>query len=148
MAGFTHSIDVHVPLQTAYNQWTQFEDFPEFMEGVEEVRQLDDNHLFWRAEIGGVDKEWYADIVEQIPDTRVAWRSTTGASNAGVVDFHYISPEVTRVTLSIDYEPEGFVENLGEALGLVKSRMAKDLERFKEFIEQRGVETGAWRGNV
>ncbi len=148
MAEFTHSIDVNVPLSTAYNQWTQFEDFPHFMEGVEEVRQLDDKRLFWRAEIGGVEKEWYADVVEQIPDTRIAWTSITGAPNAGVVDFHYISPDTTRVTLSIDYEPEGVIENLGSALGLVKSRMAKDLERFKNFIEARGVETGGWRGHV
>jgi uncharacterized membrane protein len=148
MAEFTHSIDVNVPLSTAYNQWTQFEDFPYFMEGVEAVHQLDDRRMHWKAEIGGVDKEWDAEIVEQIPDQRVAWTSTTGARNAGAVDFHYIDPNKTRVTLTMDYEPEGVVENIGSALGLVESRMAKDLERFKQFIESRGVETGAWRGNV
>jgi uncharacterized membrane protein len=148
MAEYTHSIDVHVPVSTAYNQWTQFEDFPHFMEGVEEVRQLDDKRLFWRAEIGGVEKEWYAEITEQLPDNRVAWTSTTGARNAGAVNFHYIDPNTTRVTLTIDYEPEGIVENIGSVLGVVKSRMAGDLERFKEFIEARGVETGAWRGEI
>jgi uncharacterized membrane protein len=142
------SIDVNVPVRTAYNQWTQFEEFPRFMEGVHEVRQLDDTHLRWRATIAGKDKEWDAVITEQIPDERVAWRNTSGAENAGVVTFHRLSPNTTRIMLQIEYDPEGPVENLGDAMGFVQRRMEGDLERFKDFIEGRGVETGAWRGEV
>jgi uncharacterized membrane protein len=148
MASHTHSIDVHVPIRTAYNQWTQFEEFPHFMEGVKEVRQITDTTLHWRAEIAGKEEEWDAVISEQIPDQRIAWTSITGAKNAGVVTFHHIDPNTTRVTLQIDYEPEGLVENVGEILGLVKTRMGRDLERFKKFIESRQMETGAWRGEV
>jgi uncharacterized membrane protein len=148
MASHTHSIDVNVPVRTAYNQWTQFEEFPHFMEGVKEVRQITDTTLHWRAEIAGKEEEWDAVISEQIPDQRVAWTSITGAKNAGVVTFHYIDPNTTRVTLQIDYEPEGLVENVGNALGLVKARIGGDLERFKKFIEARQTETGAWRGEV
>ena len=118
------------------------------MEGVERVDQLDDTHLHWVAEIAGKTQEWDAVITEQIPDERVAWTSTTGAKNAGVVTFHKLSDDTTRVMLQIEYEPEGFVENVGDALGIVKRRAKGDLERFKEFIERRGTETGAWRGEV
>jgi len=148
MASVVESIDVKVPVSTAYNQWTQFETFPEFMEGVTSVVQTDDIHLHWVAEIGGADKEWNAEITEQHPDERVAWRSTSGAENAGVVTFHRIDGETTRVTLQIDADPEGLVENVGTALGFLDRRIKGDLERFKEFIESRGSETGGWRGEV
>lgn len=142
------SIDVDVPIRAVYNQWTQFEEFPRFMEGVKQVRQLDDRHLSWHANIGGKDKEWEAEIVEQIPDERISWRSRAGAGNAGVVTFHRLAPEKTRVMLQLDYDPEGIVENVGDALGVVQSRVSGDLGRFKEFIESRGRETGGWRGDV
>jgi len=148
MATVVKSIDVNVPVRTAYNQWTQFEEFPRFMEGVKEVRQLDDKRLHWRAEIGGKEEEWDAEITEQIPDERVAWTSTTGARNAGVVTFHYIDDNTTRVTLQLEYEPEGLVENVGSMVGAVDRRVEGDLKRFKEFIESRGVETGGWRGTI
>jgi uncharacterized protein (TIGR02271 family) len=148
MSNIEKSIDVHVPLHTAYNQWTQFEEFPHFMEGIEEVRQLDDKRLHWRAEIGGKNKEWDAEIIEQTPDRRVAWRSTSGAPNDGIVTFQPIDANTTRVTLALDYAPEGFLENVGDALGFVSGRVEGDLKRFKEFIEARGAETGAWRGEV
>lgn len=142
------SIEVNVPVRTAYNQWTQFEDFPQFMESVHEIRQLDDTHLHWRADVGGKEEEWDAEITEQIPDKRIAWRSTTGVPNAGVVTFHKISDSTTRIMLQMDYTPQGIDEQIGDALGLVRMEMRKNLQRFKELIEGRGVETGAWRGQV
>jgi uncharacterized membrane protein len=142
------SIDVNVPVSTAYNQWTQFEEFPRFMEGVREVRQLDDRRLLWRADIGGKEKTWEAEITEQIPDARIAWRSRDGSKNAGVVTFHKLDPEKTRIMLQIEYDPEGVVENIGDAIGVASHRIRGDLQRFKEFIEQRGRETGAWRGSI
>jgi len=142
------SIDVNVPVHTAYNQWTQFEEFPEFMEGVKEVTQLDDRRLHWRAEVGGKLKEWDAEITEQVPDQRIAWRSTTGPYNAGVVTFHRLSDDKTRIMLQLEYGPENFVESVGDMMGVVSSRISGDLRRFKEFIESRGVETGAWRGTI
>ena len=148
MSSIVKSIDVSVSVRTAYNQWTQFEEFPEFMEGVEEIKQLDDKRLHWRANIAGKTEEWDAVITEQEPDMRVAWTSTTGASNAGVVTFHRLGENQTRVTLQLDYDPEGVVENVGDALGFVSRRVEGDLERFKKFIESRGQETGAWRGTV
>jgi len=148
MSTVEKSIEVNVPVSTAYNQWTQFEDFPKFMEGVEEVRQLDDTHLHWCANVGGKRKEWQAEITEQIPDQRIAWRSTTGAPNAGVVTFHHIDANTTRIMVQMDYDPEGVTENVGDALGVFSHRVEGDLERFKEFLESRGQETGAWRGNV
>ena len=147
MSRIEKSIDVNVPVHTAYNQWTQFESFPQFMEGVEDVQQLDDKRLHWRAQIGGKQKEWDAEIVEQQPDRRVAWRSLDGAPNDGVVTFEPIDADRTRVTLALDYEPEGFLENVGDALGFVSGRVQGDLKRFKEFIESRGAETGAWRSS-
>ena len=148
MASVVESIDVKVPGSTAYNQWTQFEEFPRFMEGVKSVTQTDDTHLHWVAEIAGNEEEWDAEVTEQHPDERVAWRATSGAENAGVVTFHRIDNETTRVTLQMDVEPEGVVENVGTALGFLDRRVKGDLERFKEFIESRGSETGAWRGEV
>jgi uncharacterized membrane protein len=142
------SIDVHVPVRTAYDQWTQFEEFPHFMEGVEQVMQLDDTHLHWKASIGGKTKEWDAVITEQFPDQRIAWTNTTGARNAGVVTFHRLADRHTRIMLQLDYEPEGLIENVGDMLGMVSARVRGDLKRFKEFIESRGTETGAWRGTV
>lgn len=142
------TIEVEVPLSTAYNQWTQFEEFPRFMEGVESVRQLDASRLHWKAEIGGKTVEWQAKITEQIPDMRVAWRSTSGAKNSGSVTFDRLGENRTRVHLELEYEPEGLVENVGDFLGLVSRRARGDLERFKEFIERRGHETGAWRGRI
>ncbi len=148
MANVERSIDVHVPVRVAYNQWTQFEEFPHFMEGVKEVRQLGDKRLRWRAEIAGKEEEWDAEITEQHPDHRVAWRSTTGAPNAGVVTFHHIDDNTSRVMLQLDYEPQGAIEAIGSALGVVERRVKGDLERFKAFIEERGRETGAWRGEI
>ena len=148
MATLEKSIEVNVPVNTAYNQWTQFEDFPKFMEGVKEVRQLDDTHVHWHAEIAGKDKEWDAEITEQIPDQRIAWRSTTGTPNSGIVTFEKISDDKTRITLRMDYEPEDVVEKAGDAAGVLSRRIEGDLQRFKEFIESRGQETGAWRGKV
>jgi uncharacterized membrane protein len=143
----TQSIDVAVPVTTAYNQWTQFEAFPEFMEGVESIEQKTDTLTHWKVKIAGVTKEFDAVITEQLPDERVAWRSEDG-THAGVVTFHRIDESTTRVTLQLDTEPEGLIENIGDKLGLVRRRIAGDLERFKKFIESRGVETGAWRGEV
>ena len=148
MAKVEKSIDVNVPLRTAYNQWTQFEEFPRFMEGVEEVRQLDDTRLHWKASIAGKTEEWDAVITDQIPDQRIAWTSTSGAENSGVITFAPAGPDKTRVTAVIGYEPEGIVEKAGDALGVVDARVKGDLERFKTFIEKRGAATGAWRGEV
>ena len=148
MASVVDSIDVKVPVSTAYNQWTQFEEFPQFMEGVKSVTQTDDTHLHWVAEVGGKEKEWDAEVTEQHPDERVAWKATSGADNAGVVTFHRIDDDTTKVTLQMDVEPDGVVENVGTALGFLDRRVKGDLEKFKEFIESRGSETGAWRGDV
>jgi uncharacterized membrane protein len=148
MATIEKSIDIDLPIRTVYNQWTQFEEFPRFMEGVREVRQIDDTHLRWRAEIAAREKEWEAEITEQIPDERIAWRSRAGAGNAGVVTFHRLSETKTRVMLQLEYDPEGPVETAGDALGIVTRRVSGDLERFKDFVESRGRETGAWRGTV
>ena len=148
MASVVESVDVKVPVSTAYNQWTQFEDFPRFMEGVKSVTQTDDTHLHWVAEIAGKDKEWDAEITEQHADERIAWNATAGAENAGVVTFHRIDDETSRVTLQMDVDPEGLVENVGTALGFLERRVKGDLERFKEHIESQGTESGAWRGEV
>jgi uncharacterized membrane protein len=143
---FVTSIDVNVPVRTAYNQWTQFEDFPHFMEGVKEVQKLDDRHLHWKAEIAGKAKEWDAEITEQTPDQRIAWRSRGGAINGGVVSFHRLSEARSKVLLQLAYDPEGVVEHLGDAFGMVSSHVRRDLKRFKTFVETRGRETGDWRG--
>jgi uncharacterized membrane protein len=148
MALIEQSIEVDVPAKKAYNQWTQFEEFPKFMEGVKSVEQLDDKRLHWRAEIAGKEKEWDAEITEQIPDQRIAWRSRSGASNGGVVTFHVLSPARSKVMLQLEYDPETFIEKAGDAVGIVSQRVSGDLERFKDFIESRGRETGAWRGEI
>ena len=142
------TINVHVPVSTAYNQWTQFEDFPNFMEGVKEVRQVDDKHVHWVAEVGGKQEEWDAEITHQIPDQRIAWRSVDGAHTAGAVDFRPVGPDETEVKVRMVYEPEGAVEIVGSALHVDDARVKGDLKRFKEFIESRGGETGAWRGEI
>jgi uncharacterized membrane protein len=148
MSRIEESIEVAVPVRTAYNQWTQFEEFPQFMEGVEEIRQLDDTHTHWRTKVAGKEKEFDAVITEQTPDQRVAWTSEDGAEHAGVVTFHRLGDNQTRVMVQMDYEPEGVAEKVGDALGLVQRRVKGDLERFKELIESRGAETGGWRGQV
>ncbi len=148
MASIERSVEVEQPLPTVYNQWTQFEEFPRFMEGVEQVRQLDDTHLHWTAEIGGQRREWDAEITEQKPDERIAWRSREGAHTAGAVTFHRLDDTKTKVMLQLEFDPEGIVEQVGDKLGFVERRAAGDLERFREFIEARGTATGAWRGEV
>lgn len=148
MKRFEKEIEVRAPLSSVYNQWTQFEDFPRFMDGVKEVRQLDDTHLHWCAEVAGKDVEWDAEITEQVPDRRIAWRSVTGKHNAGEVEFEPVDAGCTRVCLRMEYEPEGAVETVGSALGVTGHRVRADLKRFKEFIEERGAETGEWRGEV
>ena len=142
------TVEVNCPIRTVYNQWTQFEDFPRFMAGVKEVRQLDDTHVHWRAEIWGKDKEWDAEITEQEPDKRISWKSISGALNAGTVRFEPLGADRTRVRLVMAYEPEGTIENIGDAMGLVNARVQNTVEDFKKFIESRGQETGAWRGEV
>jgi uncharacterized membrane protein len=148
MSQILESIDVDVPVRIAYDQWTQFESFPKFMEGIERVEQLTDTTLEWTARIAGVDRSWTAEITEQTPDQRIAWKAIDGAENAGVVTFHRLDDRQSRVTLQLDVEPEGVVESVGDALGFVQRRAKGDLERFKAFIEERGVPTGAWRGEV
>jgi uncharacterized membrane protein len=142
------TIEVDVPVRVAYDQWTQFESFPKFMEGVERVVQVDDTTLEWTATIAGVVKNWRAEITEQRPDELVAWRSTDGARNDGAVAFEALGPTRTRLELTLDVEPEGLVEKAGDALGVVERRVRGDLDRFKAFIESRGQATGAWRGTV
>ncbi|MDB5917577.1 MAG: cyclase [Massilia sp.] len=142
------SIEVNVPVSTAYNQYTQFEDFPKFMPNVLEVRQLDDKHLHWRAKVGLEEKEWDAEITEQIPDKRIAWRSVSGPRNGGVATFHKISDSVTRIMVQMDYEPDGVVEKLGDAMGAVRMELRTGLQSLKEMLESRGSETGAWRGKI
>jgi len=145
----TESVDVDVPVRTAYNQWTQFEEFPQFMEGVTEIRQLDATTTHWKTSIDGVKREFDARITEQLPDERVAWTSVEGSKQAGVVTFHRLDDSKTRVTCQMDFEPDGLVEKAGDALGILDRRVKGDMKRFKEFIEGRGGrETGAWRGQV
>ena len=148
MANVMEAIDVNVDVSTAYNQWTQFEEFPHFMEGIESIKQIDEKHLHWKASFAGKTHEWDAEITEQTPDQRVAWKDTDGKTNAGVVTFHRIDDTQTRVTVQMDWEPEGAVEKIGASLGFDDKRIKGDLARFKEFIEGRGEETGAWRGEV
>jgi len=148
MARIEKSIEVNAPLRTVYRQWTQFEEFPRFMERVVKVQQLDDTHLRWYANVAGKDKEWDAEITEQVPDRKIAWRSISGARNEGTVQFRSLDDQRTLVWLTVDYDPEGFVENVGDVLGVMSMRVQGDLERFKEFIESRGRETGQWRGEV
>lgn len=148
MSTTEQSIKVNVPVNTAYNQWTQFESFPEFMEGVKDVQQKDDAHLHWVADIGGMEKEWDAEITTQVPDERIGWRSTSGPRNEGVVTFQQVDDNTTNINLHMHYEPEEAAEEIGDATGALSARVEADLERFKQFIESRGEATGAWRGNI
>ena len=148
MSVIEKSIDLNVPVQTAYNQWTQFEDFPKFMQGVQQVKQLDDKRLHWKANIGGKEEEWNAVITEQVPDQRIAWKSEGGAQNAGAVMFQSLSDAKSKIILHLEYEPQGMMEKAGDAAGMVTQRVEGDLRRFKDYIETRGQETGAWRGSV
>ena len=148
MASIEKNIEVNAPLTAVYNQWTQFEEFPRFMDGVRAVTQMGDDRVHWAAEIAGKEEEWDARITEQTPDQCIAWCSEDGAQNAGVVKFQRAGDNVTNVMLRIDYDPEGFVESAGDALGFVGRRVEGDLKRFKEFIEERGRATGGWRGTI
>jgi uncharacterized membrane protein len=142
------SVNVTVPIRAAYDQWTQFETFPQFMDGVEEIRQLDDTTLHWTTRIAGVTREFDARITEQLPDERVAWKSLDGPAHAGVVTFHRLDETTTRVTAQLEIDPEGFAEKAGDRVGALTHRVKGDLHRFKTFIESRGVQTGGWRGKV
>ena len=148
MASIEKSIDVEAPLTAVYNQWTQFEEFPKFMDGVKSVKQMGDDRMHWVATIAGKEKEWDAKITSQTPDQRVAWMSEDGADNAGVVTFQRVSDDMTKVMLQMDYDPEGVVEGAGDMLGFVGRRVEGDLTRFKDFIEERGKATGGWRGTL
>ena len=148
MSDITQTIDVDVPVTVAYNQWTQFESFPQFMDGVDEVIQKDDTLTHWKISIAGVKREFDAKITEQEPDQRIAWTSVDGPEHAGVVTFHKLEDAKTRVTLQLETKPEGVVEKVGDAVGLTNANAKGDLKRFKQFIESRGSETGAWRGEV
>lgn len=148
MSIVTETIEIDVPISVAYNQWTQFEDFPQFMTGVESVTQLDDTHLRWVASIAGVRREWTALITEQVADRRIAWTTTEGATNSGLVVFDPVGPASTRVSLTLKFEPTGVVESLGDTFGLVENRARTDLEAFREFVTTRGSATGAWRREV
>jgi uncharacterized membrane protein len=148
MATVNETIEVDVPLRTAYNQWTQFETFPQFMENVESVTQLDDTRLRWVAEIGGETREWQAEIHDQEPDRRIAWRSIDADGPSGIVTFDSLDAERSRISVEFDWEPEGAKEQVGSALGFDSRQVKSDLKRFKELIESRGFETGAWRGEV
>jgi len=148
MSKVEESIELEVPVQTAYNQWTQFEEFPQFMEAVDEVRQLDDRHLHWRVTVAGKTEEFDAEVTEQVPDTRIAWKSTSGRENAGAVDFHPLADDRCQIMVSMDAEPDGAIEKVADAAGVGRRQVRADLERFKELIEKRGGETGAWRGSV
>ncbi len=143
-----YGVEVNVPVRTAYNQWTQFEDFPWFMKHVESVRQLDEKSLYWRVNLGGNVREFTAEIVEQIPDKRIAWQSKTGPRHGGVVTFHRLADARCRVMLQLEYEPEGLIEKVGTLVGLADLDIEKDMARFVEFIEKRRTETGGWRGRI
>ncbi len=144
----TKSVDIKAPVSVVYNQWTQFEEFPQFMEGVEAVKQTSDKTLHWKAKIGGHVKEWDAEIIHQVPDQKVEWKNTSGAHNAGVVEFLPNEDGTTRLTAIIAYEPETWIETVGDVLGFMGGRVQGDLDRFKAFIEAKGIPTGAWRGEV
>lgn len=143
-----NSVDVRVPVSTAYNQWTQFEEFPRFMRHVESVRQIDDRRLHWRVRLGGSVREFNAEIVEQIPDKRIAWRSTDGAQHRGVVTFHRLDTARCRVMLQMEFESTGLLEKVGTIAGVTELEIEKDMSRFVEFVEKRQTETGAWRGTI
>ena len=149
MSQVQESVDVEVPVRTAYDQWTQFESFPQFMDGVESITQIDDTHSHWVTKIAGVKREFDTEVTEQHPDERVAWKSTGGdTKHAGVVTFHRLSDTETRVMIQLDWEPGDLVEKVGSAVGVDDHQVKADARRFKQFIEERGSQTGSWRGNV
>ncbi len=148
MAEVKESVEVNVPVSTAYNQWTQFEEFPNFMEKVESVTQLDETHLRWVAEIGGRREEWKAEITQQVPDEIIAWRAIEGQENSGAVRFEPLGPDRTRIDVTLTWEPEGLAEAAADKVGLTDRAVNVDLERYKELVESSGVESGAWRGEV
>ncbi len=148
MSTTIQTVEVERPITVVYDQWTQFEEFPQFMDGVESVRQTDDTHLHWKAKIAGVTRQWDAEIVRQDPNREVAWQATSGAANRGQVTFRELGVDRTEVTLDLDFEPGGVVEQVGDKLGIVKARASGDLRRFKEFIEARPMPTGGWPGTV
>jgi uncharacterized membrane protein len=148
METIRESIDVDMPVSTAYNQWTQFEEFPKFMEGVESVEQVDDTHLRWVAEVGGQRREWQAEIVEQVPDEKIAWRATDGNGPNGIVTFEPLGEDKTLIVVEMSYEAEGLKEAVGAKVGIDNRQVREDLKRFKQLIETLGTETGAWRGEV
>jgi uncharacterized membrane protein len=148
MSRFYHQIVVNVPVRVAYDRWTRFEDFPSFMDGVDAVEQLDDRTLRWTASVAGVTKTWTAEIVEQTPDRRIAWKSVEGAENAGDVQFEAIGSGQTKVTLRIDAVSDGVIESAGEALGFLQRRVNGDLERFKDLVERTGRGVDGWRGEI
>ena len=142
------TVEVAVPVRTAYDQWTQFESFPHFMSGVESVTQIDDKRNHWVTSIAGVRREFDTEIVDQVPDQRIAWQSVDGTSHRGVVTFDRLGESLTKVTVMMDFEPEGLVEQVGDKVGVVDRQVKGDMERFKEFIESRGTETGAYRDEI
>jgi len=148
MNTFEHTITVNVPVHTAYNQWTQFESFPHFMEGIERVEQLSPTETRWYANIAGIDRAWSAEITEQVPDERITWNSLYGVNNNGTITFESLDANTTRINLRIDYEPANLLETIGTSLGIFDGRVKSDLGNFKQFIEQRGEATGAWRGEI
>jgi len=148
MASVTESVDVEAPIAQVYNQWTQFETFPEFMSGVESITQLDDRHLHWKIKVAGVEREFDAEVTEQHPEERVAWKSTDGTSHAGVVTFHKLDQNRTKVTVQLDWDPDTLMEKVGALVNADDMQVSRDLDRFKTFIEQAPAETGAWRGDV
>ncbi|MEU6064538.1 MULTISPECIES: SRPBCC family protein [Streptomyces] len=149
MSTVKETVDVEVPVRTAYNQWTQFEQFPYFMEGVEEVRQLDDRHNHWTTKVGGVRREFDTEIVDQLPDDRITWRAIGGDTRQrGSVRFQRLDDTHTRVELTMEIEPTGVAEKGGDMLGVIDRRVRGDLRRFKDYIEHRGGESGAWRGRI
>jgi len=148
MAQIIETVDVDVPVTTAYDQWTQFETFPQFLSYVKEITQQDATHNHWTVNIGGVQREFDTVVTEQLPDERVAWTTVEGKDHAGVVTFHKLGPSKSRVTVQLDWEAESLVEKVGAALNIDDHAIKKDLKQFKEFIESRPSETGAWRGDV
>ncbi|GFE27028.1 MULTISPECIES: SRPBCC family protein [Streptomyces] len=149
MSTVKETVDVEVPVHTAYNQWTQFEEFPKFMEGVEKITQLDDRHNRWTTKIGGVRREFDTEIIDQLPDDRIAWRTTTGDTRQkGLVSFRRLDETHTRVELVMDVEPSGVAEKAADMSGTIERRVKGDMRRFKGYIERRGAESGAWRGRI
>jgi uncharacterized membrane protein len=149
MSQAIETVDVNVPVSVAYNQWTQFEEFPKFLSYVESITQVTDTLTEWKVRVGGVEREFEAVISEQHPDERVAWNSTGGeVDHAGVVTFHKLSDTETRVTVQLDWEASGLLEHLGSALGVDNHAIKKELGQFKEYIEAKGSADGSWRGDV